>query len=470
MREDIISTIQARVESFIKRYNMIEPGQGIVIGVSGGSDSLALLHILWSLRDKLGIEAVVAHVEHGIRGQQSLDDARYVMEIARHMGLPVYVKHCDVPLYAREHGLSEEEAGRIIRYEFFGHVCEIRGCSKIAVAHNKNDNAETILFNILRGTGLDGLVGIKPVVGNIIRPMLDVSKADIEAYCTAAGLNARKDYTNEDAAYTRNRIRLKLIPFLEREFNPNIIDSLVRMANILNDDNEYLKECVREAYEQVVHITDGIAVVAAEKFAVLHKAIQRRISRSIIYAIKGDINGIEFFHIEQLTEYINTSRAGQKLVLPFDILAERSGDNVYVCTRLKMAHMAEPFCHELAIPGDTYIKNGQAVVTSCIIDKNSVTDYNSSVFEAYMDIDKISLPLCVRNRRDGDRFFPIGSAGHKKLKEYFIDEKIPRVYRDAIPLVASDHEVLWVIGHRLSDICKVDDSTKKVLKLTYREW
>ncbi|MDI3508826.1 MAG: tRNA(Ile)-lysidine synthase [Clostridiales bacterium] len=465
---DILSSVQNRVMSYIRKYKMIQPGQKIVVGVSGGPDSSALLHVLMSLRDKLDAELIVAHVEHGMRAQQSVEDAQYVISMAQRMGLSVYVKHCDVPSYAKEHGLSQEQAGRIIRYDFFRQICKYRGCNSIAVAHNKDDNAETILLHILRGSGLDGLVGIRPVRGDIIRPLLDIPRIDIEAYCAAAGMNPRRDYTNDDPSYMRNRIRLKLIPFLSQNFNPNIVDSLVRMSHILSDDNEFLSTCVEAAFKRSVHIDDDIAVLHIPDFKSLHKALQRRLLRYIISKLKGDADSIEYLHIEQLMVYIEQGCVGQKLTLPADIMAERGNDKVYIYLQSTVRIMSEPFCRTISVPGDTYVKNGQAILSSCIIDKSGITDYNSNVSVAYMDADKVYFPIYIRNRRPGDRFMPIGSSGHKKLKEYFIDEKVPRIYRDSIPLIASDHEILWVIGHRLSDTCKVNESTRRVLRLTYK--
>lgn len=464
---DVLSSLQDKVMAYIKKHDMIRPGHKVVVAVSGGPDSMVLLHILMALKDILEIELIVAHVEHGIRGARSVEDAEYVMSAAQKLGLPIYIKRCNVPAYAKEYGLSEEQAGRIIRYDFFNEICRYRHCDSIAVAHNKNDNVETLLLHILRGSGLDGLTGIKPVLGKIIRPLLEVSRAEIEAYCSAAHINPRRDYTNDDLSYTRNRIRLKLIPLLADDFNPNITEALTRTAAILSDDDDFLNRCTMDVFDRCVHKDDGIIVLDISAFNATHIALRRRLLRFIILRLKGDLNGIEYMHIEQLLAYIEESRVGTKLMLPSDIMAERGYDKIYIYLGNSARKMSEPFCAAISVPGDTYVKNGEAVLSSSIIDKNYINDYNAYVSTAYMDMDKIHFPIYIRNRRPGDRFKPIGSSGHKKLKEYFIDQKVPRLYRDQIPLIASGSEVLWIIGDRLSDICKVDDSTQRVLKLTY---
>lgn len=245
----------------IKKYNLIENGDSIVVGVSGGPDSICLLHVLYCLRDELGIRIYAVHINHMLRGSEADMDQDYVRRFCSDKGIQLFERSVDVRAVSDAKGISLEEAGREARYQEFRTVAEITGSGKIAVAHNKNDQAETILMHIIRGTGLDGLKGMEYNRGGVIRPLLDISRSEIEYYCDQQGLSPRIDSSNLENIYTRNKIRLDLIPYINKLLDIDISNSLIRMASLIKDDSIYIEGCVKEAYEGCVAEKDSNSII-----------------------------------------------------------------------------------------------------------------------------------------------------------------------------------------------------------------
>jgi len=460
-----------KVLDTINKHHLIENGESVVVGVSGGPDSVCLLHVLYRLREKLHIKLYAVHINHMLRGKESEGDEKYVKELCEKLEIPAHFFSIDVRDLASKKGISLEEAGREARYRKFEEVAEDTGASKIAVAHNRNDQAETVLMNIIRGSGLDGLKGIGYIRGKIIRPLLDVPREDIENYCRRHSLNPRTDSTNLVSIYTRNKIRLDLIPSIDKMFDIDIQDSLWRMSVLLKDDLDYIDENATRLYHECLAEKNKDSItIDAGIFQGYHIAIKRRIIRSAIRNLTGNLKGVESVHIEKVLQLWEGGRTGAQVHLPGGLKALKSYNHLIIGTDIDGVAIG-PFCREINIPGVTLVPEIGAGVKAFIEKKSSGIEqygnmrYNSLV--QHFDYDILKMGINIRNRKDGDVFKPYKSNGTRKLKEYFIDNKIPRHKRDNIPLIALGNEIVWVVGYKISDKFKVTENTKTVLKLIY---
>lgn len=308
--------LEDKVLNTIKRYEQIKSGDTIVVGVSGGPDSICLLNVLKNLQNELKINIVVAHINHMIR-KEADSETEFVQDFCKQRDIKCFVKKADVLQIAKEKKLGTEEVGRKIRYDFFEEVKNIVGGNKIATAHNANDNAETVLMNFLRGSGSTGLKGIEPIRDNkLIRPIIECTRQEIEQYCNEKGLNPKYDKTNQENIYTRNKIRNMLIPYIQENFNPNIIETINRMSNLIATDEMYFKSIVKQSYKETfISRTEKEIILDLKKFNVLEKVIK---SRLIIYTINellGTTNGIEKIHIEDVIKLCKNN-IGNKYLTP----------------------------------------------------------------------------------------------------------------------------------------------------------
>lgn len=452
-----------KVVSTIKRYKMIETNDKIVMGVSGGPDSLCMLDILYNLKDLFNLKLYIVHVNHMIRGEAAKRDAQFVEDMCRKLKLPFFLFEKDVKKIAKEMGYSEEEAGRYVRYQAFEEVLkEVKG-NKIAVAHNKNDVVETVFLNLIRGSGMAGLIGIKPVNGNIIRPLIEIEREEIEKYLKEKDLKPAIDFTNYEDLYKRNKVRLKLIPFINETFEVDIIENIYRMAKIILEENDYLEKECEKIFNEVCYFNQEEIFADIKKLKTQHPAIQRRLVRLMYQKLKGDIYGLEYIHVEDVLSLLDKPTSS-KIDLPFEIEALKSYNNL-IMRKVKEKEV-KTFWAKLNIPGITKICGiGQFKTAVLAIDE--VKKLNIGKYTKFFDYDKIQGDVIVRNRQAGDIFSPLNLGGSKKLKEFFIDEKIPREIRDSIPLLAIDNEIVWVVGYRMSDKFKVDENTRKVLVIEY---
>ncbi|SES93823.1 tRNA(Ile)-lysidine synthase [Natronincola peptidivorans] len=455
-----------KVKKTIKRYDLVEVEDRIVVAVSGGPDSIVLLHALYSLREEFNLQLFVAHLNHNFRGIDAQMDAQYVANFCEAMNVICFVKSMDVPKYAKEQGLSSEEAGRVLRYKFFQEVVEKVGANKIAVAHNQNDQAETVLMRLLRGTGIQGLTAIHHGRGQIIRPLLDISRKEIEEYCLLHNLSPRIDETNLEPIYHRNKIRLELIPYIEEHYNPNIIESLAKTAEILKKDNEFIEIVGKDAYKQVMlQAREGCLEFSMEGINKLHIALQSRIFRLATEALVGKLEALEYKHMQSIMELIQKSETGKKILLPMGIIVKTSYNKVIFTTQEQEEETT--FYYPLRENGHTKIEEVQGVIITKVIERDNIEAISRDKYIKYFDYDKIKQTLNVRNRKDGDRFWPLGLVGSKKLKDFFIDYKIEREKRNQIPLICDGEEIMWVVGFRISEKYKVTDETNKILSIQY---
>lgn len=454
--------LKSVVEDTIRKYNMLNYGDSVVVGFSGGPDSICLLHILMELKDKLGLNIYAAHLNHQFRGKEADEDAIFVENICKEWGIQVFIKTFDVPAYAKEKGLSSEEAGREIRYKLFYEVAEKVNANKIAIAHNMNDNAETVLMNLFRGSGIEGLKGIEAVRDKIIRPLINVRRDEIESYCREKKLNPRIDKTNLEPIYSRNRIRLELIPYIEKHFNSNIMSTLQRLSEIANMENDFLNKEAEKLFLEIAMVSKNSIQYSINKIKNVHPALVRRIIRLGIERLAGNLKGIEFRNIEGILDLIDKT-TGAAVILPKNIKAYISYDKLI----LKINEKKEPHRYYLELEND---KDNISEFLDCIIrlttvDAFSIKEIKKDKYKVYIDKDKVKNKLVLRNRLEGDIFSPIGLKGSKKLKDYFIDEKIPREERDNIYFIADGKDVVWIIGGRLSEKYKITENTKEAIEI-----
>jgi tRNA(Ile)-lysidine synthase len=467
---EIQLSIEDVFNSTIREYNMLEPGDRVVAGVSGGPDSIAMLHLLHRFKDLYKIQIIAAHLNHNFRPGFAERDAEFVKDFCSRIGIPCVIEFCDVPQLAVQLGLSSEQAGRRARYGFFNRVMEQKGYNKIAVAHNRDDQVETFLMRLIRGAGAEGLAGIRPVRGSIIRPLLEVPRSAIEGYCSRHRLNPVVDHTNLEPIYTRNRIRLELLPYLREKYNPSIDRSILDASRILMQENDCLSRTAEQVYKELVIKTRQNAVeLDAGAMSRLHAALAGRIVRLAIKEIKGNTNNISYGHIDSVCRLVKTGDTGKELHLPGGLTARLSYRTLIMDgSKQSPARIVKEY--HLEVPGLVIIDETGAEIEAGVIDKSM---YRPPKAEdrgnvCYLDIDKTGNYLTVTGRKSGDRFRPLGMNGTRKLKDFFIDLKVPRDKRDAVPIVRSPDGIVWVVGYRIDDSYKITPTTGKVLRLIYR--
>jgi len=460
--------MKEKVINAIKKNKLIEKNDKILIGVSGGPDSMALLYILNELKEELGFSIYVAHVNHGIRKEEADADEEFVKDISKELSIPFYSTKVNMNEYARKNKLTSEEAGRVIRYDFFNKILNEIGGGKIAVAHNKNDQAETLLMRFFRGTGLEGLRGMEYKNNNIIRPLLEVSREEIEEYCNKNNIPVRIDRTNLETIYGRNRIRLEVIPYIMEHYNKGIVDTLSRTSKLMQMDSELISEIVEEKYKNiVVEESDNSIVLYMGSLNNEHYSIKSRIIRRSIEKLNKSLKGIEEKHINNIISLANENVTGKSLDMPHNISVAVSYGNLIIKKENKSGKESFSYCFNV---GDTvYIKELGSTITSKVVNISEVNIDVTNRFIKYFDYDKINGRLNIRNRKDGDRFIPLGMNGSKKLKDFFIDEKIPKDKRDYIPIVENSGKIMWVVGYRISEEFKINSNTSKVLVLEYKK-
>ncbi|MCL5780505.1 MAG: tRNA lysidine(34) synthetase TilS [Firmicutes bacterium] len=460
--------VLARVRKEIARHKMVEPGQLIIVGVSGGPDSVALLHIFRSLAGELGISLHVAHLNHLFRGEEARKDACFVRELCLRWKIPCTVEERNVPAYAREKRLSAQVAAREVRYQFFYDVLEKTGGNKIALAHHANDQAESVLMNFLRGAGLSGLSGIPPVRDNLfIRPLLSIRREEILQYCQGHGISFRTDSSNLKTLYRRNKLRHRLIPLLEQEYSPGLVNILNRMAEQVRSEDEFMEDLARHAYKQVLLSQETTGLVLDRiRLARQPVALARRIIRIAWENIRGSKQDLTFEHVEHLVERLWGGGPERVWQLPVGINVRLTYDTLAFLARERQAPMTT--C-ELPVPGSVVTETGLKI-TSQVIRREELLWHPGELpaHQAVLDYDRVTLPLMVRFRREGDVLVPFGLGKRVKLKKMLIDRKVPRHLRDQIPLVVEQKtdRIVWVAGIRLADDVAVGHSTEKVILLS----
>ena len=448
------------VKKYIDKTAMISCGDKIIAACSGGTDSLAMTHMLADLREYYRFELRVAHINHMFR-PESEQEADFVCQWSKDKGLIYDYAIIDVPSYVRETGVSAQEAARILRYRYLDELACKWGNAKIAVAHHRDDQVETVLLNLLRGSGPAGLAGMKPINGSIIRPLLGIERRMIEEYCNIKNITPVQDKSNFSTKYLRNRIRLELLPFLEKDYNPSLRDAIYRMAQIIGDEHEYVETMALKAWNDIAKVTSKCISLDIKLLLKLPTALQRKIFLLTIEKKQGHLKGISFEHVERLAGVALNSSVGSVVELPNGLKFRKDYAELVLEDERDIFDAGGNIgTNVLSVPGAIGYCHGSITATV-----STELTHSKDAKQAIFDYDKISLPLIVRGRRKGDSFKPPGMNGTKKVKDFYIDSKIPRYERDSIPLVCDGKEILWIAGYRQSRYASIDATTKRFLKL-----
>jgi tRNA(Ile)-lysidine synthase len=441
---------------------MIEANDKVMVGISGGADSVCLLFVLLELSREMHFKLLAVHVNHGLRGAEADRDEEFVRRLCAECGVEFVCRHCGVRDRAEREKLSLEEAGRLCRYEIFSEEAKSHGCNKIAVAHHANDQAETMLFHLFRGSGLRGLAGMEPVSGNRIRPLLCVERREIEEWLKERGISYCTDSTNQEEVYTRNRIRGRVIPCAE-EMNTAAVRHMGEAAEELRRVEEYLEEETRAASERCVsREADGIHI-RKEAFEQLQPLLQGRLLRRCIEEAGGGLKDVERTHIRLLRELFG-KQTGSSLDLPGDRRAVREYQGIRLGKAGEEAFGAaggQAVCPQ--IPGILDIDGKKWTFSLENIEKTELIP--EKTYTKWFDYDKITKCLEIRGRLPGDYLEINRDHNTKKLKNYFIDEKIPGQDRERIWLLADGNHIIWIPGRRISERYKVTEETRRILKV-----
>jgi tRNA(Ile)-lysidine synthase len=494
----------ARVRDAIERHRLAAPGDTVVVGVSGGPDSLCLLHVLSELSPELSLNLHVAHLNHQMRGKDADADAAFVAELASDWGLPATIESADVPALARIHKLALEEAARRARYAFLARVAGQIGARTIAVAHNADDQTETVIMHWLRGSGLAGLRGMLPAtpmkdlkleIGDwrlestppisnlqsltLIRPLLSIPRADIEAYCARHNLEPRFDRSNLDTTYFRNRLRHELIPYLET-YNVNIREVVRRLASVVGADYELLREQTEMTWRQVVRTeTDHAVTFELADWRALPLAMRRSTLREAIHRLRHALRNINFVHVENAVEILADGETGAQATLPQGLMLTIGYATFTIADEdfrvlpdlpLLLTERSVP----VVLPGRTRLPESVWALEAKVSPRATVVDENLTAatgWEAQLDATSVGSSPVLRPRRPGDRFCPLGMGGQsKRVNEFMINEKIPASWRDHIPLLVNgDGQILWVCGWRPDERARVTEGTQRVVWLRYAQ-
>ncbi len=470
-----------KIDRAVLSFKMFKQGDSVLVGVSGGPDSTALLHALYKIAPKWSLKLGAAHLNHGLRFMESDADAVFTESMVKSFGLPFYTEKTDVDEYRKVHKLSLEEAARDVRYNYFNRVAKKYGYQKIALGHHGDDNAELLLMYLIRGSGPLGISGIPPVRGNrIVRPLILLTRSEILSYLDSENIEFIIDSSNADVKILRNKIRTELIPTIRETYNPKIIQSLNRLTDIVRSEEEWVESLVDSMFSDVIVSSGkGYILLSVSRLSQIHFAANRRIIRRAISAVKGDLRRIRYSHIHSCLELMEGVSHYGRLDLPDRIQVRRNHNVIgFYKEKESLRSIAEKsaavgplkFQYDIPKPGDkpetVYIKEAGVFLKLLVINsvnfKKIRTAGQSAVF---FNMESLLFPLILRNIEPGDRFTPFGMKGSQKVKKFFVDHKISREHRPYCPVLLSGDKILWVVGYRQSEYCKVSSSNINVLKI-----
>jgi tRNA(Ile)-lysidine synthase len=463
--------IQEKLITAIRESQLIDSGDRVLVAVSGGPDSVALLHLLGKLKEEWVLRVEVAHLQHGIRGQEAKDDAQFVRELAERLNLPVHIKEVSIPHLRFQAGKGNlEQLARRERYRFLGEVACQRNLDKIATAHTEDDQAETVLMWLLRGAGRKGLGGMAPrqpvnAAGadtsrsvTLIRPLLGVGKERLLDFLEHNGLEYRLDRSNEDTALLRNWIRLEWLPRLRDRIDPGVPSRLAHTAEVLRDEEMVLNTLAQQA---LVELRTNSAL-RRDGLLRQPKAVQRRMLRLWIEQARGHLRGLDFAHVEALLTLISDGPPQSRLAIPGGWELVREYDHLRLA---RTSRRSKTLCYAYPLVIDSRLTVPEAGMTiSCRLVPGCPAELPENHLAAVFDPAALTGPLVIRNFRHGDRFRPLGMAGHKKVKDLFIEKKVPLSERAVLPLLVMGDEVLWLPGYGRSEIGRVGRDSKETLR------
>lgn len=441
-----------KVKAYVKKWHMLQKEDSVIAGISGGADSVCLLFMLLKLQKELGFALMAVHVNHGIRGAEAERDEAYVKRLCRQWNVRLKVYRENVPAYAKEHGMTEEEAGRDIRRTCFCKVLKEWGGTKIALAHHENDNVETLLWNLCRGTGIRGLGGIAPVNDVWIRPLLCVKRREIESYLKKRGISYCTDTTNADRRYMRNRIRMDIIPYLEDCVNTESVSHMGKTMERMYELEQYILEEVGQYKESCTGWKNGRRIIRQTEYTKIPKALRDNVLHEILCETAGRRKDIEEVHVQMLRDLF-TKQVGKRIDLPYGVTAIRTYEGVRF---------------EKNIPEASYAGDENELFSIRVFDREpgNVT-FPEKIYTKWFDYDIIKNTVKIRHRIAGDSIVINRYGGRKKLKQYFTDQKIPQEDRDKIWIAADGDEVLWIVGYRQSQKYQITEKTTKILEIQY---
>ncbi|NTV48399.1 MAG: tRNA lysidine(34) synthetase TilS [Geobacteraceae bacterium] len=449
-----------RVERTVRKQNLFLAGDTLVVAVSGGADSSALLDLLINL-PCYNLHLIVAHLNHCLRGDESDADENFCRDLASRYSLRFEERRIDINSLASDLHLNIEDAGRRARIEFFNEISRKYGAAAVVLAHHADDQAETVLMRLLRGSGMTGLSGMAyRNARGYVRPLLDITRVEIEQYLNERSLEWREDASNSDTIYLRNRIRHHLLPLLE-DYNPAIRSCLATTASIISGDGVLLEELTERSFLESCRMGEGRAVFSLCKFLTLNTALQRRVLRHAFKQLTGTLEGVSARHLEAIFDLTDSDRPNSRLSLPQGIVVVREYDTLML---IRTGEVVLDTDYELLItePGCYHLPSGGSVV----VDLTSEVSFATGSQIACFDITKTPFPWFVRTFRPGDRITPFGMSGRKKVKEIFIDRKIPISERRHIPLVFCGDDLIWIAGVCCSELTRVCEGVDNAVKAT----
>lgn len=464
-----LETLPSRVAKFIRDKELAHPGEKWLVGVSGGPDSCCLLYLLCGLRQELGIRLHVVHLDHGLRPEAG-EDARYVAELSSRLNVPFSSGKKDVIGFKKQHRCSLEEAAREVRYHFFQEEAAAQGASRVALAHTSDDQAETVLLHLIRGSGGWGLRGMPLAESwhsittgarvNVVRPLLGASRAETESYCRDHDIQPRKDSSNLSPEFLRNRVRSEVLPLL-KIFNPRITESLSRTADLVAQEQESLDIMASPLVARILRTDGGKVLIDVGGMMALPVGMQRFLLRSAWALARGTLRDLEARHVEQMRMMLSGG-AGKRINLPGNMVYCRDYDQAVLAPEVPAQAPVAGYV-SLDVPGEA-----TAVGYRFRAEVSSSSEGNLHQIDPLrvrLDAKVAGRGLLVRTRQPGDRFQPLGMAGEKKLQDFMVDAHIPQRLRSEIPLVCSANQILWIVGHRIDDRARVTDSTTEILTM-----
>jgi tRNA(Ile)-lysidine synthase len=454
------------VEKFIKETGLIEPGDRILVGVSGGPDSMALLSILTELRPNWDLDLMVLHCHHGLRGAADEEEA-LVKSWARKWGCSFFRRKLPVRDFQKESGMSLQEAARELRYRTFGEYAKRKKADRVALAHTANDQAEEVLIGLIRGAGLGGLAGIPFKRGPFIRPLIRSYRDEILNYLTERNVPFKEDLSNRDFHYLRARVRHHLFPELKK-YSPNIIAQLNQTAGLLQKDEEYIQGKVDELAETVISCSGDSISIHRSKLAELPQALSSRLIQKAVFNSMGRLRHIRAVHILSIIAVAQGNRKQGRLVLPDRWSVQWEQDILRVTPAVPDPEPVKTFSFEVDKPREVLIpETGERIVFRKLKVPPGSPLFQNDKNLARVDFDKLVWPLMIRNMHPGDRFHPLGMKGSKKVSRFFIDRKIPKILRSRIPLVLSRGEIVWIAGMEIGQSFCLDPQSSRALEMEY---
>lgn len=455
--------IREKVFKFIREHALLLPGDKVVIAFSGGADSLALLDIIASLPD-FPVQVIIAHLNHCLRGAESEGDELFVRSVAERFAFPLEISSVDIKAMADDEGLSLEEAGRNARRSFFMDVADKHSAVAIALGHHSDDQAETVLMRLVRGAAMSGLTGMRPKsAGNIfVRPLLCLSRAEIESYLHKGALQWREDSSNADTKFLRNRIRHELLPLL-RSYNPAIPACLNQTATALAADEDLLEEVVGEVFSRIAATSFDKIQLNLRMLQNEPAALRKRLYRKSIFTLKGDLRRISSKHLADIDSLANKVKGSGKLSLPSGMLVIKKY-NVMILTTAAEKNIIDNFDRIINLCGSYELEPNQTLLVEkadFLPGSRLETDKNT----IFLEKDQFPFPWMIRCFKEGDRFTPLGMRGRKKLKDLFIDKKIPNTARKKIPLFICRGDIFWVGGVQAAEKTRITEVSGNLLRL-----